>query len=87
MLGVELARMDAEDAAVPAREDRERQGKDVDAEGGGCGPGLVLTDEDRLVEFTVAGELGDEIGLVDRDTDDLQIRPHRLQLLEHRNLS
>ena len=33
VLGVQLARMDAEDAAVAGREDRERQGKDVDAEG------------------------------------------------------
>src|SRR5688572_9560169 len=87
VLGVNFARMDPEDAAVAGREDREGQGVDVDAEGGGSGPRLGLTDEDRIVELHVAGELRHELRLVDRDTDDLQIGPRRLELLEHRDLA
>src|SRR5262245_55987615 len=75
MLGMQLARVDAEDAAVAGREDREWQGKDVDPQGRGGLPSLVLTDEDLVVELHVAGELGDEVGFVDGDPDDLEVGP------------
>ena len=74
---MQLAGMDAEDAAVAGRENRERQGVDVDAEGGRSGPRLVLPDQDRVVELHGVRELDDRIALVDGDADDLQIRPAR----------
>jgi hypothetical protein len=53
--------MDAEDAAVAGREDRERQGKDVDPEAGGL-PSLFWPTR-TVVELQVAGELG-RVGFV-----------------------
>ena len=46
VLGVQLAGMDAEDAAVGGREDGERQGKEIHPERCRGLPGLVLADQD-----------------------------------------
>src|SRR6185503_13585152 len=87
VLGVQLAGMDPENAAVAGREDRERQGKNVDAERSRGRPCLVLAYQDRVVELHVAGELGHKLRLVDGDADDLQVGPRRLQLFEHGNFA
>src|SRR5882672_1184037 len=87
MLGVQLARVDAEHAAVGRREHGEWQRVDAHAESGGRAPALALADENRVVELHAVREADDGIALVDGDADDLHVRVTGLELLEHRDLA
>src|SRR5262245_55719609 len=84
MLRMQFAGMNAEHAAVRAREHGEWQREDFDAEGCRRVPAAVLADQDRVVELHLLGERQNGLSLVDGDADDLELRTSRLEFLEHR---
>ena len=86
---MEFAKVGAEEFAVAGDDHREGHADEFDSRGFGHGHGVLLSGQDRVIEFGFFGVVSDEVGEVDGNADDLEavVAVLRLEGLEQRNFA